>query len=80
MEQNIFRKEIPARFARRKHNDNQLTQTMKINNTQQQKPIEINKQKSSYPLLFQEFARSKPGTIIKFKILNTILEKTKRNS
>ena len=31
--------------------------------------IEINEQKSSYPLLFQEFARSKPGTIIKFKIL-----------
>jgi len=31
--------------------------------------IQINEQKSSYPLLFQEFARSKPGTIIKFKIL-----------
>ena len=31
--------------------------------------IEINGQKSSYPLLFQEFARSKPGTLIKFKIL-----------
>ena len=31
--------------------------------------IEINGQKSSYPLLFKEFARSKPGTIIKFKIL-----------
>jgi len=31
--------------------------------------IQINEQKSSYPLLFKEFARSKPGTIIKFKIL-----------
>ena len=31
--------------------------------------IQINGQKSSYPLLFKEFARSKPGTIIKFKIL-----------
>lgn len=31
--------------------------------------IEINGQKSSYPLLFQEFARSKPGSLIKFKIL-----------
>ena len=31
--------------------------------------LEINKQNSSYPLLFQEFARSKPGTIINFKIL-----------
>jgi len=31
--------------------------------------IEINGQESSYSLLFQEFARSKPGTIIKFKIL-----------
>ena len=31
--------------------------------------IEINVHKSSYPLLFQEFARSKPWTIIKFKIL-----------
>jgi len=31
--------------------------------------IQINEQKSSYPLLFKEFARSKPGTIIKLKIL-----------
>ena len=31
--------------------------------------LEINGQISSYPLLFQEFARSKPGTLIKFKIL-----------
>lgn len=31
--------------------------------------VEINGQKSSYPLLFQEFARSKPGTVIKLKIL-----------
>jgi len=30
---------------------------------------QINEQKSSYSLLFQEFARSKPGTVIKFKIL-----------
>ena len=34
--------------------------------------IEINGQKSSYPLLFQEFARSKPGSLIKFKILRGV--------
>ena len=31
--------------------------------------ISINNELSSYPLLFKEFARSKPGTLIKFKIL-----------
>ena len=31
--------------------------------------IEINEQESSYSLLFKEFARSKPGTLIKLKVL-----------
>jgi len=31
--------------------------------------ISINNELSSYPLLFKEFARSKPGTTIKFKVL-----------
>ena len=31
--------------------------------------LEINQEVSSYALLFKEFARSKPGTLIKFKIL-----------
>ena len=30
---------------------------------------EINDKPSSYPLLFKEFARSKPGSLIKLRIL-----------
>ena len=50
-------------------NDEMLDKLKEANLEEGDLILEINGQISSYPLLFQEFARSKPGTLIKFKIL-----------